>query len=238
MTQKASHAAKKARLRTKTRVGYAVYLVNKGVAPAEAAKRALVSLPRLRKALGVDKRLEEGNDMSEHLHDAWEDRTRLGEEGVPYHSEEAESLIAARMTQLSASGRPVDRMAIRAELVGQGKIASWSDDRSDFEAELLNSLSPEQRKMQEYSQDFQQKAVSPLGGQTLSESRAIALADHQSKRAQSSGASGVRKLSEGDRREQLIRSWTSQGYTHEDACRRADFALREEARARGEKWDQ
>jgi len=56
------------------------------------------------------------------MNEAQDQNTTLGTQGVPYRSEAMEALVAERMQQLRASGRPADRMSVITELVDSGKV--------------------------------------------------------------------------------------------------------------------
>jgi len=57
--------------------------------------------------------------MSERNH-----KTELGAEGVPYNSAAAEQLVAARLAELGADGKPADRLRVLGELVREGRVAT------------------------------------------------------------------------------------------------------------------
>jgi hypothetical protein len=144
--------------------------------------------------------------------------TTLGTQGVPYRSEAAEELIAERMRQLSASGRPADRMGVVAELATKGELAVYQDTH-DFEEELLQSIPPEKRT---------QNAPSGGAGRTLAEGMAIAASAKQTSTRRSEGSSGdsgdrLIELSEESDYERRIRAWTSQGYPRHDAVWRVEL---------------
>ncbi len=48
----------------------------------------------------------------------------LGTEGAPYRSEAMERLVAARMAELKADGKPADRLRVLGELVRVGRVAT------------------------------------------------------------------------------------------------------------------
>jgi hypothetical protein len=155
--------------------------------------------------------------------EAQNQNTTLGTQGVPYRSEAAEELIAERMRQLSASGRPADRMGVVCELATKGEVAVYQDTH-DFEEELLQSIPTEKRTLE--------SAPSGGAGRTLAEGMAIAAAERTAERHSEprSSASGDRliELSEDSDYERRIRAWTSQGYPRHDAAWRIELQDRME----------
>jgi hypothetical protein len=151
----------------------------------------------------------------------------LGTTGVPYRSEAAEELIAERMRQLSASGRPAERMGVIGELVNKGEIQSAvprEEIRAALDAELMASLTPEERAKLP-------AAPPPQGaGRTLAEGMAIAASEKQASARRSEASrrpsfAGDRliELSEESDSERRIKAWTSQGYPRHDAVWRIEL---------------
>jgi hypothetical protein len=66
--------------------------------------------------------------------------TNLGKAGTSYGSEAMETLVADRMRELEASGRPADRPSVLRELVNKGAVQTYHDDQSAWEAELQRSV--------------------------------------------------------------------------------------------------
>jgi len=84
----------------------------------EAARRAYIAPERLRRALGMqNKQLTEGEHMTEQ-------NEALGTQGVPYNSVAAEQLVAARLAELGADGKPATRLRALGELVREGRVAT------------------------------------------------------------------------------------------------------------------
>jgi hypothetical protein len=153
--------------RTERRVTFAFRLLRNGFPLEEAARPAYISEERLQRALGIDhrKQLMEGETQMTEPHDH---KTTLGTTSVPYRTEAGEELIAERMRQLSASGRPAERMDVIRELASKGELAVYQDTH-DFEEELQRSIPPEKRTPRE-------NAPSEGAGRTLAEGMAIAAA--------------------------------------------------------------
>jgi hypothetical protein len=130
------------------RVKFALELLYAGESVDETARKAHLSrerIERLAQTVGRSKYLTEGDKQ---MTEAQDHNTELGTTGVPYHSEEAEELIARRMRQLSASGRPAERMGVIRELVERGQIQSMvpgSVTMAAWNEELLQSIPPEKR---------------------------------------------------------------------------------------------
>jgi hypothetical protein len=171
----------------------------------------------------------EGEDMTEQDHN-----TTLGTQGVPYRSEAAEELIAERMRQLSASGRPADRIGVIRELATKGEIQTMvpgAQTEAAWNQELLDSLPSERRA--------QLGEASQGAGRTLAEGMAVAAAQRTAERHSeasseaSSRPSGDRlvELSEESDYERRVRAWTSQGYPRHDAVWRIE--LQDRMRASG-----
>ena len=152
--------------------------------------------------------------------EAQDHKTTLGTTSVPYRTEAGEELIGERMRQLSASGRPAERMSVIRELAERGELAVYQDTH-DFEEELQRSIPPEKRA---------QNAPSEGAGRTLAEGMAIAAAQrasfaaerHSEPRSSTRGDRLV-ELSEESDYERRIRAWTSQGYPRHDAVWRIEL---------------
>src|SRR5829696_8988802 len=102
-------------------------MARSGVPVPEAAAATKISRERLEKALRIDsKQLQEGDQVTKQNNGGGSiyssEPTDLGTDGVPYGSEEMESLVGGRMAALSASGRPADRAGVIRELVNGGQI--------------------------------------------------------------------------------------------------------------------
>jgi hypothetical protein len=128
------------------------------------------------------------------------------------------------------------RTAATRALANQGRLQTRAPDRDvqqAWEAELQQSLTPEQRTRQEASQSAQRQSSTPLGGRTLAEARTIAGAQASAQRAQQRQAASsgrVVKRGEEERYEARIEAWTSQGYARHDAEWRVEFQDRQRAR--------
>jgi hypothetical protein len=172
-------------------------------------------IERLARTVGRSKHLTEGDKQTTEAQDH---KTTLGTTGVPYRTEAGEELIAERLRQLSASGRPAERMDVIRELASRGELAVYQDTH-DFEEELQRSIPTEKRTPQ--------NAPSEGAGRTLAEGMAIAAAQRAAERH-----SELRSSTKGDRLVELgeesdyerrIRAWTSQGYPRHDAVWRIEL---------------
>jgi hypothetical protein len=203
------------------RAKFAIGLLYAGESVEEAARKSHLSRERIERlawAVGRSKHLTEGDTQ---MTEAQDHNTELGTTGVPYRSEQAEELIAERMKQLSASGRPAERMDVIAELANEGKIQTGYNPLVGAEQALRDALPDKYR---------QEGAPSQWAGRTLAESMAIATAAKIGTRqnnAPQPSTERVIELSEESEREERIEAITSQGYTRAHAEHILEFNERE-----------